>query len=366
MIYTQRPVLSGVAVALSIISAVLCIWSTKASAASHVIHYGSTATNASAEVVPPFKVSIIGETVPKAPTELRLTQVVIIGAKRSEQVTADCRGCRGSGLGPLRTRRNKALFSPSHEFVTAGSRLVIAITDAGLIGRFKEYTLRPRLRSHRLVQQGCLAIAAPVRTSCVALGVAEHVGPAGTVLATEPSCPSSPCLAISRTTGFQVNEAAFSSISTVRENGYIVAWQIDLGKPSLNQIAFFNANEGGVAEAGIAVLRPQPPSNLTYRLIAQSPLIQLQPYFGTTMQLSLEHALHVEPEDVIALTVPTWAPALALGLGNGTTWRGSRPQSGCTSTGTQTSQTQIGSLVQYFCLYQTAVLTYSATLSPSA
>ena len=66
--------------------------------------------------------------------------------------------------------------------------------------------------------------------------------------------------------------------------------------------------------------------------------------------------------DVVALTVPSWAPALALGFGGDTSWRASRPRSGCTSTSTQTSQTAIGSLVQYYCLYQTARLTYSATL----
>ncbi len=65
---------------------------------------------------------------------------------------------------------------------------------------------------------------------------------------------------------------------------------------------------------------------------------------------------------MVALTVPSWAPALALGFGNDTSWRASRPKSGCTSTSSQTSQTTIGAAVQYYCLYQTARLTYSATL----
>jgi len=60
--------------------------------------------------------------------------------------------------------------------------------------------------------------------------------------------------------------------------------------------------------------------------------------------------------------VPSWAPALALGFGNDTSWRASRPKSGCKTTTAQTTQTGVGTAVQYYCLYQTARLTYSATL----
>ena len=135
-----------------------------------------------------------------------------------------------------------------------------------------------------------------------------------------------------------------------------------LGKPNATQIKFFNANEGGVSEAGIAILRPQRKPNLTYKLIAQSPLVKLQPYFGKTAQFPLETTLPVKKGDVVALTVPSWAPALALGFGKDTSWRASRPKSQCSSTSAQTAHTQIGTAVQYFCLYQTARLTYSATL----
>jgi len=183
-----------------------------------------------------------------------------------------------------------------------------------------------------------------------------------TTPATVPSCPASPCLAVSRTTGFQVKVGSTHNPVSVPRTGTIVAWTITLGKPNTSQIKFFNANEGGVAEAGIAVLAPQPKPNLTYKLVAQSPLVKLQPYFGETAQFPLETTIPVKKGYVIALTVPSWAPALALGFGNDTSWRASRPKTGCTSTSAQTTQTAIGSAVQYFCLYQTARLTYSATL----
>ncbi len=135
-----------------------------------------------------------------------------------------------------------------------------------------------------------------------------------------------------------------------------------LGKPNATQVKFFNANEGGASEAGIAILRAQKKPNLTYKLIAQSPPVKLQSYFGKTAQFPLERTIAVKKGDIVALTVPTWAPALALGFGKDTSWRASRSKSQCASTSAQSTQTAIGSAVQYFCLYQTARLTYSATL----
>jgi hypothetical protein len=179
---------------------------------------------------------------------------------------------------------------------------------------------------------------------------------------TVPSCPATPCLAVSRTTGFQVKVGAAHNPLSAPRSGTIVAWTIMLGKPNATQIKFFNTNEGGPAEAGIAILRPQPKPNLTYKLIAQSPLVKLQPYFGKTAQFPLETTIPVKKGDVVALTVPSWAPALALGFAGDTSWRASRPRKGCTTTSSQTAHTTIGSALQYYCLYQTARLTYSATL----
>jgi hypothetical protein len=186
--------------------------------------------------------------------------------------------------------------------------------------------------------------------------------PPATIPPSTPSCPGSPCLAVSRTTGFQVKMEKMRNLVMVPRNGTIVAWTIMLGKPNATQIKFFDTNEGGKASAGIAILRPQRKPNLTYKLISQSPVVQLEPYFGKTAQFPLAGTLVVKKGDLVALTVPSWAPALALGFGNTTSWRASRPKKQCASTGAQTAHTQVGSAVQYFCLYRTARLTYSATL----
>lgn len=205
-----------------------------------------------------------------------------------------------------------------------------------------------------------LALALPA----VSPATLAEVGviPPTTSPATIPSCPASPCLAVSRTTGFQVKVGSTSNLLSAPRAGTVVAWTIQLGRPNATQVKFFNANEGGASEAGIAILRAQKKPNLTYKLIAQSPTVKLQPYFGKTAQFPLERTLAVKKGDIVALTVPTWAPALALGFGKDTSWRASRSKSQCASTSAQSTQTAIGSPVQYFCLYQTARLTYSATL----
>jgi hypothetical protein len=177
---------------------------------------------------------------------------------------------------------------------------------------------------------------------------------------TTPSCPTS-CLAVTRTTGYQVKVGKTRGLVTAPRNGAVVAWTISLGKPNATQIKYFNTNEGGAASAAIAVLAPQPKPNLAFKLVAQSPLVQLQQYFGKTAQFPLATTLQVKKGDVIALAVPTWAPALALGFTNETSWRASRLRTQCTNTSVQSMQ-QLGTSVQYYCLYREARLTYSATL----
>ncbi len=197
----------------------------------------------------------------------------------------------------------------------------------------------------------------------IAPATLTEVGVIGTTTPTTvPSCPASECLAVSRTTGFQVKVGSERNLLSAPRAGTIVAWTITLGNPNATQIKYFNANEGGPAEAGIAILAPQAKPNLTYKLVAQGPLVKLQPYFGKTAQFPLDTTIPIKKGDVVALTVPSWAPALALGFGNNTSWRASRPKSGCKTTSAQTTQTAIGSAAQYYCLYQTARLTYSATL----
>jgi hypothetical protein len=212
-----------------------------------------------------------------------------------------------------------------------------------------------------------------MRRALTVVGLAAVLSLAGAVVAvarlteigettekTTPTCPARPCLAVSRTTGYQAKVGETKAPAVVPRDGRIVAWTIALGKPGTKQAAFFNAKLGGAATAGITVLRPGP--KLYYRVVAKSPVRHLERYFGTTVQFPLAQSILVRKGWVVALTVPTWAPALAVGFGNDHSWRASRPRSKCDDTQTQTAQQKYHGLAQYFCLYRTARLTYSATL----
>jgi hypothetical protein len=195
--------------------------------------------------------------------------------------------------------------------------------------------------------------AAPAKTIEVGrANEAEELAP--------PSCPNSPCVAISRTTGYQAKVGTNRGLMKVPEDGRIVAWSIRLSKPGPRQISFFSERLGGKPSAGIAVLRNG--RRLYSRVVAQSPVVDLEPFLGQSVQFPLETTIPVKKGSTIALTVPTWAPALATGLGGDTSWRASRPAGDCDDTSTQTAQTDVRDLAQYRCLYQRVRLSYSATI----
>ena len=174
-----------------------------------------------------------------------------------------------------------------------------------------------------------------------------------------PACPATPCLAVSRTTGYQIKVADERGDFTVPRDGMLVAWSITLGTPTKKQINFFNKGLGGAASAGITLLRQG--KHVFSRVMATGPVEQLQPYFGQTVQFPLGTAIPVKKGWVLGLTVPTWAPALTPLLTDHSAWRASRPAKKCSDTATQTAQTTRLDLAQYNCLYK-ARLTYSATL----
>ena len=206
-----------------------------------------------------------------------------------------------------------------------------------------------------LLAAGCVALACAAAPSAASARIVE-VGQAPTEAV--PTCPASPCLAVSRTTGYQAKVVDSRDVYVIPRAGRIVAFSVSLGKPTRRQIAFFDENFG-TASAGIAIIRRG--ERLFGRVVATSPVYPLKNYFGQTVQFALPRALDVERGYVVALTVPTWAPALTGLLDDGSSWRASRPLNGCDDTDRQTAQQSLGALTQYRCLYK-ARLTYSATL----
>ena len=176
----------------------------------------------------------------------------------------------------------------------------------------------------------------------------------------KPSCPTSPCEVVSRTTAFQLAVGKRRDIFEAPRDGRIVAWTITLGKPKKTQVEFFEDIAGGASRAGITVMKQGDRSYA--RVLARSPLQTLTPFFGQTVQFPLEESIPAKKGQIVALNVPTWAPALATGLGADTSWRASRKAGDCDDTSAQTAQTDVKDLAQYRCLYQHVRLTYTATL----
>jgi len=175
-----------------------------------------------------------------------------------------------------------------------------------------------------------------------------------------PSCPTSPCEVISRTTAYQTRIGATRQLFVVPKDGRIVAWTITLGKPGKKQQKYFEENLGGASQAAITVLKPG--DRLFGRVLAQAPMQALTPFFGQTVQFPLTASLPVVKGSIVALSVPTWAPALGLGLGRDHVWRASRDVDACDDTQTQSAQTDVRDLTRYKCVYRTARLSYSATM----
>jgi hypothetical protein len=203
----------------------------------------------------------------------------------------------------------------------------------------------------------CLPAGASARTVELGLDAQRSLG--------TPSCPSSPCLAITRTTGFQLVNGGRRNPFVVPRTGRVVAFTMRLGKPTAAQIKFFDEQSGGKAQARLAILRPERAlrrGQIRYRLNAQSDPFALEKYFGTTVQFPLYTSMLARKGWVVALTITTWAPALAVnGLDNTFAWRSSRVKPCSENPERQPPHTTAGSIREYFCTYRPARLTYSAT-----
>ena len=109
-----------------------------------------------------------------------------------------------------------------------------------------------------------LAALAPAPAGAKIIEIGNATAPSA------PSCPTNPCQAVSRTTGYQAKVGTNRGLMRAPADGRIVAWTITLGTPGKRQIKFFNDNYGGVAMAGISVLKPG--TRLFHRVLARSPL----------------------------------------------------------------------------------------------
>jgi hypothetical protein len=175
------------------------------------------------------------------------------------------------------------------------------------------------------------------------------------------SCPDN-CQAIGQVTGFEVQQGTIKNPFQRKRRGKVVAFSITLGKPKKSDADFFNKLFGSPPQAQLVVLKPA--TKLRYRVTGISPPFDLTNYFGSTPTFALPRPLTVKPGYVVGITIPTWAPAFAVNLGNDEAWRSSRNPARCDDVQQKAAQVTRGQLAPYNCIYRTARVMYTATFIP--
>ena len=190
-----------------------------------------------------------------------------------------------------------------------------------------------------------------------------------------PMCPvgvsSSNCdIVLTRSTGLETIRDSIAYPTKVRAAGNLVAFTIGVAQLSSSaatthqEIANLDATYGGVTMAGITVLKPRPGKNLNrnFTVVTEGPMVHLQPYLGYVVQFPLATPIPVVPGELVALTVPTWAPVLTYNLSTKQfAYRQSRTAN-CGHAGHyQNAQLTIGQAHDYKCDYAGTRVEYNAT-----
>ncbi len=212
-----------------------------------------------------------------------------------------------------------------------------------------------------------VVLALPV----VASGKVVQLGEADPALP-KSNCPEDPCEAIYQVTGYQERaEGSKRRPYVIRRDGLIVAFSVKLGELTDEQVASFDRRFGGESSVRISILRKgKKRSNRNdHRLVAKSEAYEVERLFGTTPTFALEAPLAVKRGNIVALTVPTWLPALASDQADSTLWRSSRRKGRCGTSGPPArlappAPQGIGQLATWSCNYTTARLLYTATYIP--
>lgn len=249
---------------------------------------------------------------------------------------------------------------------------------------------RPRtIATAFAVLGGCLAFALLAVDSDAAGTAAAKAHLLGKTANTpRPTCPTpkdpnappeKACQAMGRVTGFQTNADGRHNPFKVREPGSIVAWRIDLSRPDKSEQKFFaNAlSKSGPPSARLAILKPK--GGDKYKLIRQSPVVQLQSSLGSDQIFTLNAPLKVKKGMFVALTTSTWVSDLAdFGASAGDSWRTSRDPGKCGTESTDSAaeneadlkklsrpQQKVGGKRSYACEYKSARILYWAYFVPN-
>jgi hypothetical protein len=187
----------------------------------------------------------------------------------------------------------------------------------------------------------------------------------GKIPASKVSCPDN-CQAVGRVTGYQGRGDTVAKPFVTPHTGKIIAFTVRLGAPDANQQQFFNDLYGGPPKVQLSILSrsTKRKTYLDHKLVDQSPSFDVTNFFGSAPTFVLDKPLKVKPRTIVALTVPTWAPAFAVGLPRSYWWRSSRTKGKCDNVSQMAPLTKLNSIKTFGCTYFTARLYYTATYVP--
>lgn len=149
----------------------------------------------------------------------------------------------------------------------------------------------------------------------------------------KPLCPDN-CSATGSVTGFGIAANGKRGLYKVPEDGHIVAWAVELSKPTKEQLAgfgeiFADPKFGKAPQARISILKKKGKRS-RYTLAKATPIMPLQGSLGEKPIFTLQKPLRVKKGRVAALTLPTWAPLYKDGLNStDNIWKASRKSDEC-------------------------------------
>jgi hypothetical protein len=188
---------------------------------------------------------------------------------------------------------------------------------------------------------------------------------------TAPTCPAKGAcnIVLTEMTVFETLRDGLAYPTQVHHAGEIVAFSLGVSPISTNaktfqaDLAYLESRYGGTPQAALTVLRPAGPhASFRWAVAAESQPVQLLPYLGEVTQFPLLQPMPVVPGEILGITVPTWAPILAINLEpTDFAYRQSRSQSCSKLSNVVLAQLSIGDSAGYGCTYPGTSAEYSAT-----
>jgi len=189
-----------------------------------------------------------------------------------------------------------------------------------------------------------------------------------------PACPvgvkAANCtIVLTQVTAIETVRDSIAYPTTVSSAGEIVAFTVGLSQLDTDRtkakadIHYLDTTFGGTTQAAITVLKPTGKAGQwRWTVAAESPIFHLQPYLGQVVQFPLTTPLQVAKGDVVALTVPTWAPVLTFDLPTKKfAYRQSRTTNCKNPAASSLAQIKVGTTATYSCDYPGTRVEYTAT-----